>query len=58
MEIKNIQKTERKNISIGIKTFLAYSKWMKENKVSPTALFNEAVKELIEKDKLIQENDA
>ncbi len=47
MEIKNIQRIERKSVSIGIRTFPKYSKWMKENKVSPTALFNEAVKELM-----------
>lgn len=49
MKIENIRKKERKNISIGIRTFPSYSKWMKENKVSPTALFNEALKELMEK---------
>ena len=47
MKIQNIQRIERKNVSIGVRTFTSYSKWMKANKVSPTALFNEAVKELM-----------
>ena len=36
---------------ISIRTTKPLSKWLKENKVSPTALFNEAVKELMEKKK-------
>ena len=47
MEIKNMKRTERKTVSIGIRTFPKYSKWMKEQNISPTALFNEAVKELM-----------
>ncbi len=50
MEIENIQKQERKSIPIGIRTFPSYSKWMKENKISPTALFNKAVEELKEEE--------
>ncbi len=53
MEIQNIQrnKTERKTESISIRTYKSYSKWMRKSNVSPTALFNEAVKELMEKNK-------
>ncbi len=47
MEIKNIQKIERKSIPIGIRTFPSYSEWMKKKNISPTALFNEAIKELM-----------
>jgi len=49
MEIKNIQRIERKSVPISVRTFPAYSTWMKENKISPTKLFNEAVKELMKK---------
>ncbi len=51
MEIKNIQRIERKSVPIGIRTFPSYSEWMKKNNVSPTALFNEAVKELMKEKK-------
>ncbi len=49
MEIKNIQKNEIKKVVISVRTYPSNSKWMKENKVSPTKLFNEALKELMEK---------
>ena len=49
MKIKDIQKDskERKTIPIAIRTYPKYSKFMKENNISPNALFNEAIKELI-----------
>lgn len=49
MKIKDIQKEERKTISINLRTFPAYSKWMKDNKISPTKAFNESIKELMTK---------
>jgi len=49
MEIQDVKKDERKKSNITIRTFPSYSKWMKENNISPTKIFNEAVKELMEK---------
>ena len=49
MEIKNIQKIETKKVVITIRTYPEYSKWMKEHNVSPSKLFNETLKELMEK---------
>ena len=46
MEIKNIQRKNRRNVTISIRTTEEYSKFLKEQNISPTALFNEAVKEL------------
>ena len=51
MEIKNVKKEERKKVTITLRTYPSYSKWMKENEVSPSKVFNEAVKELIAKKK-------
>jgi len=50
MNIEKVKKTfrERKSIGISVRTYPKYSKWLRDNEVSPTALFNEAVKELIE----------
>ena len=50
MDIQNIQKTkERKSIALALRSYPSYCKWMKDNNISPTALFNEAVKELMKK---------
>jgi len=46
MEIKNIKKKETRSVKITIRTYPKSSKWMKDNEISPSALFNEAVKEL------------
>jgi len=50
MKIEDIQRIERKSIPIGVRTFPSYSEWMKKNNVSPTALFNKAVKELMKEE--------
>ena len=50
MKKENIQKKERKSISISIRTYPKYSKWMRDNNVSPNAVFNEAMKELVDKE--------
>ncbi len=49
MKIKEVQKrnTERKTIPISIRTYPSYSKWMRENNVSPNAVFDKALKELM-----------
>ena len=50
MKKQDVQKRETKSISISIRTYPNYSKWMRDNKVSPNAVFNEAMKELMDKD--------
>ena len=49
MEIKNIQKKDRKNIPLSIRTYKEYSEFMTKQNISPTAFFNESLKELMEK---------
>jgi len=52
MELKQVTRKERdKKISISLRVSKEVSEWMAKNKVSPTKLFNEAVKELMEKNK-------
>lgn len=41
---------ERKNIPVNVRTYPSYSKWMKDNKISPTSLFNKAIEELAGKE--------
>jgi|10_taG_2_1085330.scaffolds.fasta_scaffold459854_1 DNA-binding protein H-NS len=53
MEIQNIQRKERKSVAMSIRTYKKYSKFMKENNISPTALFNESVKSLMEEQKVV-----
>lgn len=49
MKKQDVQKTERKTVSISVRTYPSYSEWMKENNVSPNAVFDEAMKELMNK---------
>ena len=49
MEIQNIQRKERRSVSLSIRTTKRVSEWMTEKNVSPTKLFNESVKELMTK---------
>jgi len=51
MDIKNIQKKERKNIFLSLRVKKSDSVWMKEKKISPQRLFDTALKELQEKSK-------
>ncbi len=52
MEIQDIQRPkERRTKPISIRTFVSYSKWLAEKNISPSSLFNQAVKELMEKEK-------
>ena len=49
MDINNIQRKYRKTgpkVNINIKVSDEVSKWLRENNYSPTAIFNEALKEL------------
>lgn len=47
MKIEQVKKEERKDINITLRTFPSYAKFMQENELSPTKIFNEAVKELM-----------
>jgi len=49
MEIKDLQRKERKNISLALRIKKGQSVWMKENNVSPQALFDKALEELMKK---------
>jgi hypothetical protein len=49
MKIEDIKKPdEKKTVRLNLVTYPSISKWMKDNKISPNALFDKAVKELIE----------
>ena len=50
MKIEEVKKNrrEKKTISISIRTYPSYSKWMRRNDVSPNAIFDKALKELME----------
>ena len=48
MKIQDVQKKERKSIPISIRTYPKYSKWMRDNNISPSSVFNEAMKELVD----------
>jgi hypothetical protein len=44
IDISKVKKTETKSIKIAVRTFPTYAKWLNQNDVSPTLLFNEAIK--------------
>ena len=46
MEKNNIKTKNPRTVSINIKVTAQLSKWLKENKFSPTAILLESVKEL------------
>lgn len=57
MEKEQVKKIkERKTKTISIRTFPSYCKFMNEEKLSPTSIFNLAVKELMEEWKRITLN--
>ena len=49
MELKNIQRKDRRKISIGIKITKTHSEFLKKHNISPTALFLAALEELMKK---------
>ena len=49
MEIKDLQRKERKNIPLALRIKKSQSVWMKENNVSPQALFDKTLEELMKK---------
>lgn len=50
MEIREVQRIESKSVVISIRTYPNYAEWMKENNVSPNAVFDKALKELMGKE--------
>ena len=51
MELKELQNKERRIVGVSIRTFPSYSSWLKENKISPSKMFNKCIEELMEKSK-------
>lgn len=52
MELKKVQrKKERKTRRLNLQTTERASNWMKENNVSPQLIFDQAVQELMTKEK-------
>lgn len=51
MELKLIRKLEPRTKVISIRTFQSYSDWMKANRVSPSRVFNRALKEVMKKER-------
>ena len=52
MELKDVLKpvkNEKRTKDVHIRTFPSVCKWMAKNKVSPSAIFNKAIEELMEK---------
>ena len=49
MELKEVQNNKRKEVIMTIRTTKENSKWMVENKVSPSLLFDKALEELKQK---------
>ncbi len=47
MDINKLKKRETKTVQMAIRTYPSYSKFLKAHKISPTALFQEAVKDLM-----------
>jgi len=52
MEIQDVQKKELRTKMVSIRTFPTYCEFIKENKISPSLVFNNAIKDLIEKEKV------
>lgn len=47
MEIKGLQRKEGKSVQISIRTSKAKSEFMKKNNLSPNAVFDKAIEELM-----------
>jgi len=47
MEIQKIQRKEKKSVMLSFRITPSESKYMRENNISPSLLFREALKELI-----------
>jgi len=51
INIKDLQRKERKKISLALRIKKSQSVWMKENNISPQALFDKTLEELMKKNK-------
>ena len=51
MKKEDIQRKERKKIPLALRIKKSRSVWMKKNNVSPQALFDKALEELMEEEK-------
>ena len=49
MEIENVRKTETRNKILSIRTYKSYCEFMSKNDISPSKVFNESIKELMNK---------
>ena len=49
MELKEVQNNKRKEVIMTIRTTKENSKWMADNKISPSLLFDKALEELKQK---------
>jgi hypothetical protein len=49
MELEEVQNGKRKDVIMTIRTTRENSKWMKDNKISPSLLFDKALEELKER---------
>lgn len=49
MELEEVQNNKRKDVIMTIRTTRENSKWMKENHISPSLLFDKALEELKER---------
>ncbi len=49
MKIEDVKRKERKTVSISIRTYPSYSKFMRDKEISPNAIFDRALKELMKK---------
>lgn len=49
--MKKLRRTELRSEKITIRTFPSYCEWMNKKKLSPSRIFNKAVKDLMEKRK-------
>lgn len=50
MEVEKIKRNPKREVVITLRCTKEISEWMKENNVSPTALFHESATELMKKD--------
>ncbi len=47
MKIQEVKKREPKSVQISIRTTEEFSKFMRDNKISPNAVFHKAMEELV-----------
>lgn len=50
MKTKDVQKRERKSVQVSIRTTETYSKFMAKHSISPNAVFEKAMEELVKEE--------